>query len=139
MIEFKEIKDQLQAKGLKVTLQRAAILKCIHTLKNHPTAEKIHIELLRDYPAISLGTVYNTLKTFVDKGILKIVETESGTVRYDHLTEKHHHIYSEDSGKIEDYYDEELDKILKKHFRKKEIPNFNIKDIKLFIVGNNVK
>jgi Fur family transcriptional regulator, peroxide stress response regulator len=57
-------------------------------------------------------------------------------MRYDYVKEKHHHLYCAESERIEDYYDKELDKLLENYLKKKTIPNFKIKDIKLQIVGN---
>jgi Fur family peroxide stress response transcriptional regulator len=49
--------------------------------------------------------------------------------------EKHHHLYSSESDRIEDYQDDELNDIIQKHFENKEIPGFVIDDIKLQIIG----
>jgi Fur family peroxide stress response transcriptional regulator len=56
-------------------------------------------------------------------------------MRYDAILEKHHHLYCADSDRIEDYYDEELNKVLEKYFIKKNIPGFEIKEIRLQISG----
>jgi hypothetical protein len=34
-----------------------------------------------------------------------------------------------------DFFDDELDTLLEKYFRKKKIPNFQVKDVKLQIIG----
>ena len=121
--------------GLKVTPQRIAILEVILNLENHPTAENISEYLRLNYPHISIGTVYKTLETFSSKGIINKVHSEIDTVRYDGITKKHHHLYCSDSDRIEDFYDENLDKMLKNYLRKKKIPNFTIEDFKLQILG----
>jgi Fur family peroxide stress response transcriptional regulator len=121
--------------SLKVTPQRIAILEVILNLNNHPTAENI-VEYLRlSYPSLSLATIYKTLNTFSKKGIIKKVLTENEVMRYDPIQDKHHHLYHNDSGEIEDFYDEELNKMLDSYFNKKKIPNFVIEDIKLQITG----
>ena len=51
------------------------------------------------------------------------------------LNKNHHHLYSPDSERIEDYYDAELRKILDDYLKKKKIPNFKIKDFKVQIIG----
>jgi Fur family transcriptional regulator, peroxide stress response regulator len=56
-------------------------------------------------------------------------------VRYDALIEKHHHLYSSVSNRIEDYTDENLDSIIEKYFENKSISNFIIEDFKLQIIG----
>jgi Fur family peroxide stress response transcriptional regulator len=132
----------LVEKGLKVTPQRIAVLDIILNLNNHPTAENIEEYLRISYPHVPIGTVYKILEVFFNNGIITRVKTDNDTIRYDAILEKHHHLYSTQSEQIEDFYDDNLNKILDDYFRKKEIPNFKIEDIKLQIIGkftNNLK
>ena len=125
----------LTDKGLRITPQRIAVLDIILNLDNHPTIEYI-IEFLRiDFPRISDSTVYNILDTFVKNDIINRVKTENGIIRFDPVTDKHHHLYSIDSEKIEDFFDAELDKLLNDYFRKKKFHNFKIEDIRVHIKG----
>ncbi len=125
----------LNSKKLKITPQRLEVLNAVSKSKNHPTAENI-IELIRkNNPNIAVGTVYKTLETFVNNGIVKKIETSDGSMRYDAITEQHHHLYSNESEKIEDYFDEELNVLLQNYFANKAIPNFKLEDIKLQLIG----
>jgi Fur family peroxide stress response transcriptional regulator len=128
-------RDKLLEKKLKVTPQRMAILEAIVTLNNHPTSENIIEYIHVNHPNISTATVYKVLDTFVANQLIKRVKTERDIMRYDAITENHHHIYCSDSDRIEDYTDEELNKILRDYFAKKRIPNFKIEDLKLHIIG----
>ena len=121
--------------NLKVTPQRLAILEVLLSLDNHPTAESIIRHIRLSHPNIAAGTVYKTLDTFSKKGLINKVKTEMDIVRYDAIPEKHHHLYCAESERIEDFVDPELDKILDKYLKYKKIPNFQIEDIKLQIVG----
>ena len=56
-------------------------------------------------------------------------------MRYDSILDKHHHLYSSETEHIEDYYDEELDRMIEGYFKKKKIPNFSVEDIKVQIIG----
>ena len=122
--------------NLKVTPQRTAVLEVIYTLNNHPSADYIIDYLRLNFPHIPLSTVYKILDVFVGKGIVSKVKTDDEVMRYDFVKEKHHHLYCAESERIEDYYDKGLDKLLENYLKKKTIPNFKIKDIKLQIVGN---
>jgi Fur family peroxide stress response transcriptional regulator len=129
-------------KDLKVTPQRIAVLDIILNLNNHPTAEDIAEYLRLNFPHVPIGTVYKILDIFVNKGIIAKVKTENDIIRYDPVLEKHHHLYCSQSEQIDDYYDDNLNKILDDYFRKKQIPNFKIEDIRLQIIGkytNNPK
>jgi len=130
-----KIQDILSANGLKVTPQRIAVLDALMKIQKHPSADLIIEYIKKNHPNIAIGTVYKTLETFVEKGMVKKVKTEQDVMRYDTIMEKHHHLYCAESNRIEDYYDEELNQLLEIYFKKKEIDNFRIEDIKLQIVG----
>jgi Fur family peroxide stress response transcriptional regulator len=125
----------LRDSNLKVTPQRVAVLEALNNLKNHPTADKIKEYVVKNHPNIAVGTIYKTLETFVDKGLVKKVKTEKDVMRYDAILENHHHLYCKDTERIEDFFDDELDNLIDKYFKKKKIPNFKVKDIKLQIIG----
>jgi Fur family peroxide stress response transcriptional regulator len=125
----------LRSSNLKVTPQRMAVLEALTSLKNHPTADNIKEYVVKNHPNIAVGTIYKTLETFVEKGLVKKVKTEKDVMRYDPILEKHHHLYCEESEHIEDFFDDELNKILEEYFKNKKIPNFKVKDIKLQIIG----
>lgn len=122
--------------NLKVTPQRTAVLEVIYTLNNHPSADYIIDYLRLNFPHIPLSTVYKILDVFVGKGIVSKIKTDDEVMRYDFVKEKHHHLYCSESERIEDYFDKELDTLLENYLKKKTIPNFKIKDVKLQIVGN---
>jgi len=133
---MKNIRSELRSKGLRVTPQRVAILEAIIKLKNHPTAENIIDFIKGHYPNIATGTVYKVLDALVETGLINKVKTDRDIMRYDAIVEHHHHLYSAESDRIEDYFDEELNTLLSDYFKKKKIPEFEIKDIKLQIIGN---
>lgn len=125
----------LKDSGLKVTPQRIAVFDAVINLKSHPRAENVTDYIKSNHPNIATGTVYKTLETLVKCGIIKKVKTDADIMRYDAIVEKHHHLYCADSERIEDFVDPELDKMLEKYLKDKKIPNFQIGEIKLQIVG----
>lgn len=129
------IRNKFSEKGLKITPQRVVILEAIYKLNNHPTADNI-IEYIRElHPNIATGTVYKVLETLVENGLIKKVTTDKDIMRYDGIIENHHHLYCSECDLIEDYKDEELDKLLQNHFKNKNIKGFKIEDIVLQIRG----
>ncbi|MCB9302889.1 MAG: transcriptional repressor [Lewinellaceae bacterium] len=123
----KEIAYKLSEKGLRVTPQRIAILGAIMKLNNHPTAENIIDYIKKNHPNISIGTVYKVLDSFVENNLIKKVKTESGIMRYDPLQSSHHHLYCEETDRIEDYEDEKLDELIIDYFNKKELKTLTFK------------
>ncbi len=110
--------------NLKITPQRIAILEVILNIENHPDAEKITDYLRLTYPSISLATIYKTLDTFTKKGIIRKVATDKESMRYDAITERHHHLYCSESDRIEDFYDEDLNILLDELSEKEKYPEF---------------
>ncbi len=135
MNSIEHLRNQISSKGLKVTPQRMAILEAVYAHGNHPTADNI-IELVRkNNPNLASGTVYKVLDTLVQKNLIKRVTTEKGLMRYDGILDKHHHLYCTECDLIEDYFDEELDQLLKDYFKNKKIEGFKFDEFVLEIRG----
>jgi Fur family peroxide stress response transcriptional regulator len=118
MINTTNIREILMTSGLKVTPQRIEVLEAIMNLNNHPTADNIIDYIQKNHPNIAIGTVYNILEILVEKRIIRKVKTDRDIMRYDAITDNHHHLYCEESDKIEDYFDEDLDNLLEDYFAK---------------------
>ena len=129
-------KDFLVKNGLKVTPQRLAVLDAMFNINGHPTADTLIEFIRKNHPNIAVGTVYKTLEIFVQKGIFKRVKTEKDIMRYEMSTSCHHHLYCIESDRIEDYYDDKLNILLKEYFEEKKIPGFIIDEVKLQITGS---
>jgi Fur family peroxide stress response transcriptional regulator len=88
-----KLQKNILKKGLKVTPQRLAVLKFLEKNKIHPTAEKVHSALLKDYPSISLTTVYKTLAKFVEEGMIKELDIDPNKMRFDICMDDHDHFH----------------------------------------------
>ena len=135
-MRYDQLKEKLVANNLKITPQRIAVLEAVNKLHNHPSTERIIAHIQKSHPHIAIGTVYKILETFAQKGIISKVNTSQEKMRYDAITQKHHHLYSITDDIIEDYFDEDLNVILEQYFEKKQIPGFRIQDIRVEIRGD---
>lgn len=135
MIKQSEIRALLEKNELKVTIPRIMVYEALLSSNEHPTAEQVIKKVHKKSPSISQGTIYKTLESFVEKGIIRKVKNDEDFMRYDAFMEMHHHLYCEESDKIQDYYDDELNQMLTEYFKNKQIPDFEIKDIQLQING----
>ena len=95
--------------GLNVTYQRLAVFKVISKHKGHPSAEDIYREVLKEYPRISLATIYTTLETLSKYSIISKVTPLHDTARYDYDQEVHHHLICINCRKIIDIKYDEFD------------------------------
>ncbi|MCD6658653.1 MAG: transcriptional repressor [Lentimicrobium sp.] len=136
MESTQDIVKKISDAGLKITPQRVTVLQMLCKLKNHPTADELFAEVSQILPGLSPTTIYNTLDTFVEKGLIKRVKTDADVMRYDAITDHHHHLYCAVSDRMEDYFDPELDRILSDYFNKKQISGFSVSDIRLQLMGD---
>lgn len=88
------IEQRLVTAGLRPTRQRMIIAGWLFAgTDKHFTAEDVHNDMLRSENRVSLATIYNTLGTFTEAGLLHTVNAEAGRVFYDTNTRPHYHIY----------------------------------------------
>ncbi len=92
----------LKSKGLRVTPQRFAVYANLLSRADHPTVEKILTDLNQDAPTSSQATVYSSLQTLRDAGLVREVLLEEGVCRYDANVAPHHHFRCKSCGEIED-------------------------------------
>lgn len=130
-----DFREQLKLKGLKITPQRVAIYEAVLKLNNHPAAENIIDYINKNHPNISVGTVYKVLDLLIEHNLLKKVKTEKDIMRYDAMMQHHHHLYCQETERIEDFEDTNLDEIINQYFERNKIMGFTIKDISLQITG----
>ena len=84
---------ELAAKhGLAVTHQRQVVYEAVIAAHGHYSPEDIYAAVKRRIPAISLATVYNNLRLFVERGLLREVSPHASTLLVDGNLEPHHHL-----------------------------------------------
>jgi Fur family transcriptional regulator, peroxide stress response regulator len=94
--------------NLNITPQRIVIYRELAELRGHPDAETIYRRVKKQFPSISLATVYKTLDTFVRIGLLSPFRSGSGSTRYDTNLEEHHHLVCIDCDTVIDVNHESL-------------------------------
>ncbi|MDN3669610.1 transcriptional repressor [Echinicola jeungdonensis] len=136
-MDIEEIKHKITKGGLKFTHQRMVIYEELTGSQNHPTAEWVYEQVREKNPSISLGTVYKTLDTFVNAGIIQKFVDNNGVMRFDAILEAHSHLYDKETNEIRDYRNKDLESLLKKFFDNNEIKDFEVEDISVVIKGRN--
>ena len=71
----------LEAAGKRSTAQRYAICKVLAAHPGHPTVAEIYAGVRNDYPMISQATVYNTVETLRELGVLVALDIAN----HDHI------------------------------------------------------
>lgn len=129
----------MRGRGFRITAPREAVMEVLMDSKIHLSAKEIYAKVLRIEPSAGLTTVYRTLETMADMGIIARVEIGDKTTRYElkkpGQSEHHHHIICTNCRKVIDYneFSEEEVELFKKMTESIE-KKFNIK-----ITGHNVQ
>ena len=100
-------------KHLRHSRQRERIYEYLIATEEHPTAERIHSDLRRESPELSLGTVYRNLKLLEEPGRIRKVMTYDGNERYDAICHDHAHFICQRCGSIRDISEVDSDQIRK--------------------------
>ncbi len=106
-----EFLESCHEQGVKATHQRTEILRELAGSEEHPDAEMIFIRVRKRIPAISLDTVYRTLRLFEDKGVISRVGSIRDRTRFDANTDRHHHFVCTVCGMIGDFTSEAMDRL----------------------------
>ncbi|MBC8343591.1 MAG: transcriptional repressor [Bacteroidetes bacterium] len=134
-ISTEDSRQKLVEHNLRVTHQRLVIYMELYSSLEHPTAEMIYSRLVKEYPTLSLATVYKTLDTFAKSGLIKKLKSIDDSVHYDADLHFHNHLICNKTKKIVDYKDEELNKLVHDYFKSKKIDNFDVQEVSLKIFG----
>jgi Fe2+ or Zn2+ uptake regulation protein len=87
---------------MKVTPQRLEIMRYLDHNRNHPTADDIYSALKKANPSLSKTTIYNTLDSLKDHGLIQAVGISGNEMRYDFKRDMHHHFLCKECGDIFD-------------------------------------
>ncbi len=85
--------------------KRQAILDCLMSTTEHPSAEWIYDKLKKVYPELSLATVYRNLLQLKDAGLVRSMGKVLGYERFDANVAPHTHAICRRCGKIIDLCD----------------------------------
>lgn len=97
----------------KQSKQRIAILQYLQSTKKHPTADIVYANLRKEFPNISLGTVYRNLSLLADSGEILRLRIGDGTDRFDYTTSSHHHFICDECGSVLDLEMDDISSINK--------------------------
>jgi Fur family transcriptional regulator, peroxide stress response regulator len=100
---FEEAVGKLKMSGVRMTPQRHAILSYMLDTITHPTADDIYRALEDRFPSMSVATVYNNLRVFIEAGLVRELTYGDSSSRYDADMSEHYHAICDICGKIADF------------------------------------
>jgi Fe2+ or Zn2+ uptake regulation protein len=95
--------------GLAATHQRKIIFEAVVAAPGHYSPEQIYAVVKRRVPSISLATIYNNLRMFVEKGLLREVSPHASTLLVEGNLEPHHHLVCTRCKSVHDFTGDFID------------------------------
>ena len=124
--------QQLKTMGVRMTPQRHAILTFLLGTMSHPTADDIYKALSPRFPSMSVATVYNNLKVFIEAGLVREMTYGDHSSRFDADLSDHYHALCEKCGKLVDFAYRPLDDLEK---AAGELTGFKVKSHRVEVYG----
>lgn len=129
-LSTQEIENILKKAGIQATAQRLAICRYVLCEASHCTVEEVKDWADKNFPKISLATVYNTLNILVEVGLLKSLKlSHSEKVIYDNNINTHYHFLDEKSGELFDIDSEKFE------FKHSLADDFKVNGVDILIRG----
>ncbi len=96
--------------GLRPTRQRVALAELLvgDGKHRHVSAESLFEAAKEKGAAVSLATVYNTLRAFCEAGVLQEITVDGSKSYFDTNTHDHPHYYWEQDGRVSDAPSDQL-------------------------------
>ncbi len=126
--KIEALKKTCQEQGLRVTQQRISIFKTVAKSCEHPDAETVYAAVKKEMPNISFDTVYRTLASLEELGMIFRVDNMLPKARFDADIRPHHHFICTNCNEVYDIVvgpEEEL-KIPKNAYNIGEIKDSNL-------------
>ncbi len=92
----------LRQHGISPTHQRIEIARALFSRQEHMSADQILAVVNSRHSESSKATVYNTLRLFLEKKLIREVIVDPSKVFYDPNTSPHHHFYNQVTGELTD-------------------------------------
>ncbi len=108
--EHEAIGELLRKAGVRATHQRIEVLRVLASATDHPAAEEIHRRLKATMPTVSLDTVYRTLASLEEAGLVSRLQWDA-CARFDANIDAHHHFRCEACHSIQDFYWPDFDEM----------------------------
>ena len=93
---------RLRSQGIHVTAQRLAVLRAVQS-NPHAAADDVVDVVRRDIGSISRQSVYDTLNSLSERGLLRRIQPMGSPARYeDRVADNHHHLICRRCNKVVD-------------------------------------
>ncbi len=128
-LTINRLKKTLIENEISPSIQRIKVYEYLLSHRNHPSVDMIYEGIKDEIPTLSKTTVYNILKLFIEKNLVKAITIEGNELRFDAYIKPHIHFKCEKCGNI---YDFEMEDEI---YNKKEIDGNKILECNIYLSG----
>ncbi|KGJ04144.1 Fur family transcriptional regulator, ferric uptake regulator [Paracoccus halophilus] len=108
----KAFEDALRRAGIRITRQRAALLRVLAAAEDHPDATQLHLRATEAGAAVSLATVYRTLSALEAQGVILKLEFEGEPARFEPADGTHHdHMIDVETGEVREFVSDRIERL----------------------------
>ena len=122
--------------GMRMTDQRRVIARVLSDSQDHPDVEEVYKRAVAEDEAISIATVYRTVRLFEEAGILTRHDFGDGRARYEEAGEHHEHLVDVETGDVIEFYHAELEALKEQVAREM---GYELVDHRLELFGRKLK
>ncbi|WP_080507476.1 Fur family transcriptional regulator [Bryobacter aggregatus] len=126
------LRDRCREAGLSLTHQRLVIYEELMAMGEHPSPEALYERVRKQIPSLSLATVYNNIKTFVEHGLVREMSIHHGSLRLENNPNPHHHLVCTRCKAIEDLAEDNFEPI---RFKKSIPKGFAVHRFSVEVLG----
>lgn len=107
-----DMERALRAHGVRMTRQRAALLRALAESPDHPDANELHRRGQAIDGRLSLSTVYRTLAALEAQGVVQRHTFENAPARFETANAPHHdHMIDLETGEVIEFRSERIEKL----------------------------
>lgn len=108
----RELETALREAGVRVTRQRAALLRVLASSTDHPDAAELHARAEAAGAGVSLATVYRTLTTLQAQGVIEKLEFQDQPARWETADQRHHdHMIDVETGVVMEFTNDRIERL----------------------------
>ena len=96
-----------------MTAQRETILRTIYDSDDHPDIDEIYLRARNVDKKIGIATVYRTVSSLVEIGVIEKLGFKDGKARYEEAATCHHHdhLIDVETNEVHEFFNAEIEKL----------------------------
>ncbi|WP_347266404.1 Fur family transcriptional regulator [Paracoccus sp. (in: a-proteobacteria)] len=111
-IRARGFEEALRRMGVRITRQRAALLRVLAAAEDHPDAMQLHARANAAGAGVSLATVYRTLTALEAQGMILKLALEGEPARFEPADGTHHdHMIDVETGEVMEFVNDRIERL----------------------------